>query len=528
MKKLPIGISTFSEIIEGNYIYVDKTQQIHEMINTGKTYFLSRPRRFGKSLLVSTLKELFQRNKKLFEGLYIYDKWDWDEEYPVFHLDFGTRAYNTPKQLEISLISFISRIARDFSIELFENSLPSKFNELISEIHKKTGKKLVVLIDEYDKPIIDCIENIEIANKNRDVLSDFYQVLKASDEHLRFIFLTGVSKFSKTTIFSKLNNLADITLNNRYSVICGYTQKELEKYFKDYLVFFSREKNINLNRTLYIIKKWYNGYSWDGKNFLYNPFSVLSFFNEMKVNNHWFDSGTPTFLTKLIKKDDSNTEVLENLSATFSGAFPDFDLNNFDLPTILLQTGYLTIKEEKENIDGLATYKLAIPNKEVEESFYSYLLGVYTNRVPATTYPLAKSMLKYILDADEVKLNKSLETLVSGIPHILHGQMKKNEAYYHILFLTWMKLMGFEIEGEVQTIKGRIDAVLKQKNEVVIIEIKYSENEQIEKMLDDAMEQIQTKEYYKPYQDKNVTLLAIAFKEKEIFCKIKHIGRYNN
>ena len=524
MKKLPKGLSTFSKIIEGDYIYVDKTNFIHEMINTGEIYFLSRPRRFGKTLLLSTLKELFLGNEKLFKRLYIWDKWDWKDTYPVIHLDFGSRSKKSPEKLTLSLNKFLNDVAKDYEIELEDiDLLADKFEELIKKLHKKTGKRVVVLIDEYDGPIIDCINNIKIANKNREILSDFYQVLKASDEHLRFIFLTGVSKFVRTSIFSKLNNLDDITLNSRFSSICGITQEELEKYFKEYIAIFSEKKNITIANSLNIIKKWYDGYSWDGENFLYNPFSILSLFNDMKVNNYWFDSGTPTFLSKILKDENTDTEIFKNPQGEFSGTFPDFDIEHLDLTTILLQTGYLTIIEEEEHIDRLPTYKLAIPNKEVEESFYGYLIGFYTNRKPATTYPIVKKMYNYIIECDELNLTKSLEILLSSIPYILDSKIHKNEAYYHILFLTWMKLMDFDIQGEVQTIKGRIDAVLKHKDEIVIIEIKYSKSKTIDKMLNEAMAQIMKKDYYKPYQDKSLTLLAIAFTEKDVGCKIKKI-----
>ena len=223
MKKLPVGISTFSEIIEENFIYVDKTKFIYEMVNTGNTYFLSRPRRFGKSLLISTLEDLFKRNKELFKSLYIYDKWDWSKNYPVIHLDFGEIAYETPERLEVSLEDFVIEIADEYNITLKKSFLNPKFGELIKKLHEKTGQKVVVLVDEYDKAIIDYMKDIEIANKNRDILSNFYQVLKTNDKHLRFIFLTGVTRFSKTSIFSGLNNLDDITFNNDFSCICGYT-----------------------------------------------------------------------------------------------------------------------------------------------------------------------------------------------------------------------------------------------------------------------------------------------------------------
>ena len=524
IKKLPIGISTFSKIIKNNYIYVDKTKHIYEMVSTGEVYFLSRPRRFGKSLLVSTLEELFQGNKDLFKDLYIYDKWDWTEEHPVIHLDFGNIDYETSETLKLSLEDFVMKIADKYDIAIKNRFLNSKFSELIEKICEKTGKKVVVLIDEYDKPIIDCMKSIEVANKNRDILSDFYQVLKANDEHLRFLFLTGVSKFAKTSIFSKLNNLDDITLDETSAGICGYTQKELETCFHEQIKQISSEKNVSTDKLLSLIKEWYNGYSWNGKLFLYNPFSILSFFKKKEFGNYWFGTGTPTFLINIIQKENNgDMSIFLNPVASFAGSFPDFDINQLNLTTTLLQTGYLTIKDKKAELGESPVYELAIPNKEVDESFYSYLLGAYVNKSAGTLQPLVKKMVKYLLMADEEGLTNTLETLLASIPYQLHSQVKKNEAFYHILFLSWMRAMGFDIQGEVQTNKGRIDVILRQKEQIVVIEIKYSENKEVNKLLDDAMDQIMKTEYYKPYQDQNVILLAIAFKEEnmEVGCRIK-------
>ena len=445
MKKVPLGISTFSEIIECGYIYVDKTQATYKMVNTGKTYFLSRPRRFGKSLLVSTLKSLFNADEELFENLYIKDKWNWNEKYPVFHLDLGTRKYQTPKQLENSLTSFINRVAKDFSIELFEDSLPSKFNELISTIHLKTGKKLVVLIDEYDKPIIDCISNTEIANKNQKVLNDFYQILKASDEYLRFIFITGVTKFSKTSIFSGLNNLDDITLDSAFSTICGYTQEELESCFKEHIANFCNEKGIGKEEFLSLIKQWYDGYSWDGNNQLYNPYSIISLFKKGVFRNYWFETGTPSFLMDFIKNNPEDLDVLFIKKRVIEGDFPDFDLEYLDLTTLLLQTGYLTIKKEKIQIGELPNYELAIPNQEVEISLFSSIIRYFSKKKSLALGSIAEKILESIVNLDSKSLQNAFDILVATIPGILYGKIKHDirEANFHIWFLSWFRLMGF-------------------------------------------------------------------------------------
>ncbi|KZX10578.1 ATP-binding protein [Methanobrevibacter filiformis] len=527
MKKLPIGVATFSELIENNYTYIDKTAQIHRMVNEGKIYFLSRPRRFGKSLLVNTLENLFKGNKELFKGLYIYDKYDWTQNYPVIYLDFASIGHKNPETLERSLNDFINMTKMEHSIDLVSEDLTSKFTELIIRIHEKYDKKVVILIDEYDKAISSHLDDIEIAKGNRDVLRSFYQVLKPNDKHIHFIFVTGISKFTKTSIFSDFNNLDDITINPKYSNICGYTQKDLEENFKEYIDEISENSNVAPEIILDLIKKWYDGYSWDGGNFLYNPFSILEFFNNGKFNNYWFDTGTPKLLIDLIDKKGVDTEVLVNKSATFSGTFPSFKLENLDFATALLQTGYLTIKKEEETIFGESSeYKLAIPNKEVHDSLFSYILGTYTNYDESQIQPMTNKMIKYILNLDETNLQKSFEILLHKIPNILYGKLKKEfEAHYQILAISWLQLLGFDIEGEVMTIKGRMDAVLKQKHNIIIIEFKFSETESMDNMLNDGLNQIIKNEYYKPYQNKNVILLSVAFQPRNVKCKLLNLKK---
>ncbi|MCL2156420.1 MAG: ATP-binding protein [Methanobrevibacter sp.] len=522
MKKLPKGISTFQEIIEDNYVYVDKTKYIHKVINTGKLYFLSRPRRFGKSLLISTLEELFKGKKELFKGLYIYDKWDWTKKYPIIRLDFGKIAHKNPETLENSLDDFINQKARDNSINLISKTLTSKFAELIEEIHKKFKSKVVILIDEYDKAISSHIDDIEIAKENKTILRDFYQVLKSCDKHIHFLFIAGIAKFAKTSIFSDLNNVDDITIHPKYVNICGYKQNDLESYFKDYINEISIEINMDYDDLISSIKKWYNGYSWDGKNFLYNPFSILKFLDTGKFANYWFDTGTPKMLIDLIKKDSVDIEVLTRKKSKFLGIFPNFELENLDFSTVLLQTGYLTIKKETISPGEQSEYTMAIPNKEVEESLFSYIIGNYTNYSAEKIEPMTRNMLNYIIQLDEENLQKSFEILLYKIPNLIYGEIKHElEAYYKILFISWIQLLGFDIEGEIMSIKGRLDAILKHNDLVLIIEFKFSKDKSFDEMLKEAEKQIIDKEYYKPYQDKNVLILAVAFKPKDVKCQLK-------
>ncbi|MDR0912576.1 MAG: ATP-binding protein [Methanobrevibacter sp.] len=519
---LPTDIAVFSTIRENDYIYVDKTKQIYELIQPGKKYFLSRPRRFGKSLLVDTLKELFEGNKKLFKSLYIEDKWDWSKTYPVLHLDMSGRDVKTNEKFENSLDNLINKIAENNSIELISTELKEKFGELIEKIEKKHEQKLVVLVDEYDFPIIENITKIDIAEEIRETLSGFYQVLKTNERYIEFLFLTGVSKFSKTTIFSKLNNLTDLTIDPRYATICGYTQDELNSYFKEHIFELGDKKGDSYDETLNQIKKCYDGYSWDGENFLYNPDSILKTLDKKRYGNFWFESGTPTFLLDLIKKDNIDISNFLSLDLSFDGEFPTFQLDNIDLQTVLLQTGYLTIKKHIETTYD--EYILDIPNNEVKKSLFSYLIGMYTQNSPNKIGPLAKKFLNSLINKDDEKTSQILDILLGKIPYQI--QMKSWQ-YYHSIFPTWFYMMGLETITEESNSQGQIDAVLKYKNLYIIVEIKYSETKTIKTMLNESNKQIYQKRYYQTYQDKNPIILAIAIqdtpKAKEIKCQIHTI-----
>lgn len=521
MKKLPIGMQTFSEMREKGYVYVDKTKYIHKLATTGKAYFLSRPRRFGKSLLLSTLEEFFKGNKELFKGLYIHDKGKWDS-YPVLRLDFTKLGHESPEILKSALDDFINMRAKDFSIELISKTLTSKFSELIEQIHKTTGKRVVVLIDEYDKAINNHFDDIELAKKNRDVLKSFYQALKGLDNDLRFLFIAGISKFAKTSIFSELNQLEDITIHPKYSEICGYSQEDLPFYFKDHILKVSESEKISKDYLLNSLKTCYNGYSWDGKNFLYNPFSILNFFSTGKLANYWADSGTPTLLIDILKTTDVDLNILANKKSEFVGSFPNFELDNISFATVLLQTGYLTIKKEESKDIRASRFTTGIPNKEVEESLFSYILATYTNNVPESIEPLTNDMIECIYTQDGEGLQKYFEILLGKISNINYGYLKDNiEAYYKVLLISWMQLLGFDIETEVMTLKGRLDALLKTKDFVLIIEFKFSETKSLDSMLNEGENQILEKEYYKPYQNKNIVILSVALQPKDINCKFK-------
>jgi len=364
MKKLPIGIQSFTKIREEDYYYADKTPFVKKL-EDGGYYFLSRPRRFGKSLFLDTLKEAFSGNKKLFEGLYIYDKWDWNKKHPVIKIDLSQAISKDDEKLEYSLNSFLDDIAKEYSITLKKQYSNLKFDELIHKLHEKYSQKVVVLIDEYDKPILDVIENIEQAKKNRDVLKKFFEVLKPNDAHIHLAFLTGVSRFSKVSIFSGLNQLRDITISKEFATICGYTQEDLETVFADRLKDFDKEE----------VKKWYNGYSWLGEP-VYNPFDILLLFAEGIFRPYWFETGTPTFLIKLFKKQKYYLPQIENLEVG-EELLSNLDIDFIYPENLLFQAGYLTIRKQIRKANKIK-YLLSYPNLEVRISFNDAFLTYLT------------------------------------------------------------------------------------------------------------------------------------------------------
>jgi hypothetical protein len=393
MKKLPIGIQTFSEIITENYLYVDKTKEITELLQGGKYLFLSRPRRFGKSLLISTLSEIFSGNKELFQGLYIYDKIEW-QSYPVILIDFNKISYTNDKIFEASLLSFLDKTAAKYEIELSDTFIKDKFGELIEKISEKTQQKVVVLIDEYDKPIVEHIDDIEKATKNREIMRDFFGILKSSDPFLRFVFLTGVSKFSRVSIFSELNNVRDITFSRQFATLCGYTQKELENNFDSYIQDLGSVLEIKKPVLLTKIKTWYNGYSWNAIDKMYNPFSILNLFMDQRFSNYWFATGTPTFLMKLIKNTELDTTEFENKKVS-KILFDSYNIENLNIFVLLFQTGYLTISEINQKSRTIQ-YILNYPNFEVKQAFMTFLFSSFTKNDLGDIQPAAEDLRDFL------------------------------------------------------------------------------------------------------------------------------------
>ncbi len=499
MKKLPIGIQDFRKLREGDYLYADKTELIYKLVESGNYYFLSRPRRFGKSLLTSTLKELFLGSKALFEGLWIEKHWDWGQKNPVLYFAFNEIAYKEIG-LKEGLIKAIDENARRFDVALSEESLSLRLRELIMRVSEKA--KVVLLIDEYDKPIIDYVERPQEAAENLSILRNFYSIIKSADPYIRFMFLTGVSKFSKVSVFSDLNNLRDITLSKNYNNIAGYSQAELVYYFNDRIEPTARELEMDEERLLEMIKNWYNGYNWTGKDRLYNPFSILNFFEERQFQNFWFSTGTPTFLVDLLKKhyyfklDDEMVGV---------ALLDFFDIENPDYRSILFQTGYLTIKEQVE----YNVFVLGYPNKEVQDSLMQYLLGAYIYKSRGDAAPNVLKLRAALEKGDTALFISILNSLFAAIPEKIFRQ--RNEAAYHAIVYIALSLMGFYIDSEVSVGDGILDAVVKTKERIYVIEFKY------DKKPEEAIRQIRTKKYAEPYRHdgREVVLLGISFGKDE-------------
>ena len=367
MKTYPLGVQTFSEIREKNLLYIDKTKEIYRLLQ-GKYYFYARPRRFGKSLMLSTIKAIYEGKKELFKGLWIENKWDFSKVHPVIHIGFSGLNYQD-KSLEAAISTELSLIADRYKIVLKSKFSKDKFKELISTLASEKGK-VILLVDEYDKPIIDYLgDKIEEAEKNRSTLKTFYSVIKDSDPYIEFLMITGVSKFSKVSIFSELNNLTDITFHRRYQTLTGITQQELETNFAEEIEELAEENEITNEELLAEIKKWYNGYSWNAKTFLYNPYSILSYFDFGEFRNFWFETGTPTFLLKLM--DKQKMVKIENLEAG-NMALSSNNSEYFQLTPLLFETGYLSIKRKKEN----DLYILDYPNLEVSNAMQKNIMAI--------------------------------------------------------------------------------------------------------------------------------------------------------
>ena len=500
MKNLPIGVQTLPKMREKNCVYVDKTQLVHQLVTTGSYYFFSRPRRFGKSLLISTLKELYLGNKALFEGLWIENNWDWSKNNPVLHFSFDEMGYKQVG-LEIAIVKQLQRLAKHYKVRLTETTYKLQFKELLEKVSKKHGK-VTLLVDEYDKPIIDFLEKseVEIAKFNRDILREFYGVLKNSDDLLEIVFITGISKFAKVSLFSHLNNLKDITLTEKYAALTGYTQEELEFYFDDHLQ--SCEKKLNISREILLseMKIWYNGYSWDGETKVYNPFGTLNFFDDQTFRNHWFSTGSPDFLVKQMRR--LTYYNVEN-SIVNDRILDKYDLDNLTLIPLLFQTGYLTVKKVDRMTGDMV---LDYPNKEVRESMYEFLIDdVSKNPQRIHTGMTIMDLEKAFVARDLEKVKNILNSLLADLP--VEAYLKQTEGLFHGLIHLVFKYLGLFVNSEVHSSQGHADSVVETLTDVYIFEFKFN------KTAEQAMAQIKKTDYAGKYRasDKVITGIGVNF-----------------
>jgi hypothetical protein len=503
--KLPIGIQDFEKLISNGYTYVDKTALIYKLASLHDPYFLSRPRRFGKSLLLSTLYALFSGKRHLFKGLWIENSdWDW-KEYPIIRLDMSAINNRTPEMFERALIHALNKIASEYGIILTEETSSDYLSELIKQLALATGQKVVVLIDEYDKPLIDNIDNLSIAIENRRILQHFYTILKSQDEYLRFIFLTGVTKFSKISVFSGLNNLNDLTMSNDYSALLGYTYAELSHYFAEEIEEVARANGLLINDCYARIREWYNGYKFSGNGELvFNPFSTLKLINSRQFAAHWFETGTPTFLIKLIQDREFDLIDLERYEISDSG-FSSFEIDELITIPLLYQTGYLTIKEYDPTFNR---YRLGYPNREVGVAFSERLI-TYFSTAKAKAEDYLSQIYRNVAAAswDFTDFFSIISGLLALMPYDLY---LKNEKHYQSLFFLIIKLAGININAEVHTQRGRADAVLEAKNKIIIFEFKLDHSAM------KAVEQIKKNEYYQIFTDRKlpIYLVGINFDSK--------------
>ena len=463
-RRLPIGVQTFREIREQDCYYVDKTAFIARLIDEGKHYFLSRPRRFGKSLFLDTCKELFESNRPLFDGLAIAGRWDWSVRHPVLRLSFGSGNFKEPDHLRASVMAQLDAVERETGVVSGYASAPNRFAHMLEALHRQVGRPVAVLVDEYDKPILDALGTPGVARANRDFLRGLYATIKDCDAHVRFTFLTGVSKFSKVSLFSGLNNLKDITLDPRYSAICGYTDGDLDTIFAPELPGLDRDE----------IRGWYNGYSWRGEERVYNPFDILLLFDTREFDAYWFETGTPTFLIETLVERGVSALALDGMVGSAS-LLSSFDVDAIAPEALLFQTGYLTVRAT-ESRGGRTRYRLGYPNREVFQSLNESLLA-HLSRDPHRERN--GDRLYDLLAAGEVPALRDLfHAFFAGIPYewYANNDIARFEGYDASVFYAYFaSVLGAGITVEDSSTRGRADMAVRFGGRVYLFEFKVVE-----------------------------------------------------
>ena len=501
-RRLPIGIQTFRKMRESDCYYVDKTEYALRLAKEGSHYFLSRPRRFGKSLFLDTLKELFEGSKELFQGLRAYKAWDWSVTYPVIKLSFGRGNFNQPGYVHTNLMAQLDAIENSFHLESSYDTGPDRFSHLIESLHLQTNRRVVVLVDEYDKPILDALAQPDIARQNREYLRGLYSVVKDCDAHVHFCLLTGVSKFSQVNLFSGLNNLLDITLDATYSALCGYTENDLDAVFGPELQGLDRER----------IREWYNGYGWGGPERVYNPFDVLLLFRRREFKDWWFETGTPSFLIETLVRRGIPIPELDGKLAS-EKVLSTFDIGEIAPEALLFQTGYLTLVGERW-IDGTHYRQLGYPNREVRQSLNLHLRNYLSGNDP-NREAHSRRLGELLRAADFGGLEQLLRAIFAGIPFEWHtrNEIARYEGYYASVLYSYLVGMGLKVEVEESSGAGRLDMAVRVGGRVYLFEFKVLERSGPGA----ALSQLKERGYADKYRHEaeQVYLVGIEFSEKE-------------
>ena len=493
MKKLPIGIQSFESLRDDDYLYIDKTRLVYELAQNGKYFFLSRPRRFGKSLLLSTLKAYFEGKKNLFEGLAIMElEQEW-KQHPVLHLDLNTGDYTSVEGLWAMFRGHIEQWEHQYGIVPTQDDLPRRFVNLINSMDD-----VVILVDEYDKPLLQTMEDVELQDRFRTILKSMYSVLKTCDAHLRFALLTGVSRFSHVSIFSDLNNLRDITLNNAYATICGITEEELRADFAEHIADLAAKKSITVEAVLAKLKEKYDGYHFTASMVdVYNPFSLLNAFADGEIRSYWYQSGTPTFLIKRL--ENNHVEIPEFSEGKLAASnLADTDSVGDNWLALFFQTGYLTIKGYDEVFDS---YYLGFPNREVEEGFMKSLIPHYTRQNDNKTTTFIQGAYKALMGGDPEAFLRHMQSFLAGVPYEL---VRPNENWYQTVVYLLCRLLGFYTQAEYHTSRGRVDMVLQTPYYIYVFEFK------IDLPVEVASRQIEERDYALPFASDPRKLFRVA------------------
>jgi hypothetical protein len=494
LRKMPVGIQDFEDLRTRSFLYVDKTEYVYQLAMQGKPYFLGRPRRFGKSLFLSTLKAYFEGKKELFEGLAIaHLEKEWTG-YPVIYLDFNREGYIDLESVYVALDTGLKIAEEKFDIKNIAPTPASRLSGLIRRTHEKTGKKAVVLIDEYDKALVATMDKPELNRQIHDIFKGFYGVLKAEDAHLQFVFLTGVTKFSKVSIFSDLNQLTDISMSEQFAGVCGISEMELLQNFQPEIKALAEHRKMTYDEAFAEMKKRYDGYHFaKTSEDMYNPFSVLNTFHALDFANYWFKTGTPTILVKHLANTGFDIPKLENDVTISADAIMDYRLENNDYIPLLYQSGYLTIKSYSLEYDE---YTLGFPNEEVKYGFLNELLPQFTPSFGVSSSKFsATGFIKFFREGDIEGAMQMLQAYFATIEYDAIPKALKREKFFQFVFWQLFTLMGQFVRTEVKNNKGHADAVVWTADAIYVFEFKMDNNATAE----DALAQIDSKDYTIPY-----------------------------